>query len=138
MNTCHLHTDREADGTCAVCGRFFCDECFVPVRGTHICKSCVGDLIVSDDETAKKPAPPSPPLKCYSIYVGLALILGCLGAHNFYRGKTSAGAVALVFSVVTSVITTSASLPPVGLILSGIIAFFEALQTTDGYGRDMV
>jgi len=138
MSKCRIHTDRDADGTCAVCGQFFCEECLVPVRGTHICKGCVGDLIVSDDEAAKKPAPPSPPLKCYSIYVGLALILGCLGAHNFYRGKTSAGAFLFALSVASVVLTSAISLPPIGLIVTGIVAFFEAFSTTDGYGRDML
>lgn len=138
MNTCHIHTDREADGACSVCGRFFCDDCLVPVLGTHICKECVGKLIVSDDETEKKAAKPSPPLKCYSVYVGLALILGCIGAHDFYRGNTFFGVVLFLLAAASVIFTSALSIPPLGLILTGIVALIEAFSTTDGYGRKMV
>lgn len=139
MNTCHIHTDRDAAGTCAVCGRFFCEECLVPVSGTHICKDCVGSLIVDEpEEKTKKPAKPEPPLKCYSIYVGLALILGVTGAHSFYCGKTGTGVTMLVISAVLSIFTSSISLPPIGLFIIEFIAFLQAFQKEDGYGRPMV
>lgn len=133
MNTCQNHPDREADGTCSVCGRFFCDDCLIPYSGTHVCRDCIGTLIPKD-----KSAPAEPPRKCYSIYVGLALILGVLGAHYFYSGRTGAGVAMFFVSVVSTAFTSFLGLPPAGLILTGLVALLSCFIKTDGYGREMI
>lgn len=133
MNKCHLHPDRDADGTCSVCGRYFCDECLVPVRGTHVCKDCVPALIPEEG------APVQPPPKCYSVFVGLALILGFLGAHYFYVGKTSSAVFMLILSAVSVFFTSVLDLPPLGVFIMGFIALIQAaVGKNDGYGRPMV
>lgn len=54
MNECLNHTELAADFVCAVCARYFCDECvgerFYPRPG-YICHECSGE----------KPAEPAPP-----------------------------------------------------------------------------
>ncbi|MDR0958729.1 MAG: NINE protein [Clostridiales bacterium] len=42
---CVLHQQYEAAGTCAICGRDFCESCLVEVNGRHYCKEHVQDLV---------------------------------------------------------------------------------------------
>ncbi|WP_439108127.1 hypothetical protein [Congregibacter sp.] len=46
MNTCLHHTELKADYVCAVCGKYFCEECvgerFYPRPG-YICHQCSGE-----------------------------------------------------------------------------------------------
>jgi hypothetical protein len=58
MNECLNHTELAANFVCAVCGRYFCEECvgerFYPRPG-YICHECSGE----------KPAEPPPPAPEY-------------------------------------------------------------------------
>lgn len=38
---CYNHIDREANGTCVYCGKFYCEECLVNIQGKNYCKEHV-------------------------------------------------------------------------------------------------
>lgn len=133
---CYIHSERESTGTCAVCGRPHCEECLLQVGDTLVCKSCAAKLILRQAD--EKDSGPEPPPKCYSIFVGLALVLGLTGAHYFYSGKTGHGVTMLIFSSIIAGIGAATGGYAL-LILMYIIAFFQACLTkNDGYGRPLV
>lgn len=42
---CTNHPEREADGMCAYCGKPFCKECLVEVKGRMYCKEDLGNVL---------------------------------------------------------------------------------------------
>ena len=42
---CTNHPEREAEGMCAYCGKPFCKECLVEVKGRMYCKSDLGNVL---------------------------------------------------------------------------------------------
>ena len=42
---CTNHPDREADGMCAYCGKPFCKDCLVEVKGRMYCKNDLGNVL---------------------------------------------------------------------------------------------
>ena len=136
---CKNHPDREAAGKCVACGEPFCRDCLTEVDGIYYCAAHDPrrqNVLPADEEAEKHP---EPPVKCYSIYVGLALLLGPAGAHFFYSGSTGSGVAMLLVSALIFVIGRSAGHEAVPLIIMWIVSAFQAFVfTTDGYGRPMV
>ena len=42
---CTNHPEREADGMCAYCGKPFCKDCLVEVKGRMYCKQDLGNVL---------------------------------------------------------------------------------------------
>ena len=114
---CTNHPEIEADGMCVYCGKPFCKDCLVEVKGKFYCKNDIGNVI----DEAKKSAASQPtinitnsnestntnvnnnvgilaPRKSRFIALILCIIglFGIGGLHRFYVGKIGSGAVHLV------------------------------------------
>ncbi|MCD8129238.1 MAG: NINE protein [Oscillospiraceae bacterium] len=106
---CTNHTDVEATGMCAYCGKPFCSDCLIEVKGRMYCKD---DLDKVFDETKSSATPQinitntsanvntnqnnvggviMPGQKSRVVALLLCLFLGYLGIHRFYVGKVGTG-----------------------------------------------
>ena len=54
---CTNHPEREADGMCAYCGKPFCKECLVEVKGRMYCKNDLGNVLDEAKQQAGGAAP---------------------------------------------------------------------------------
>ena len=115
MMQCVNHPQVEAAGTCMYCGKMFCNECLVEVKGRMYCKEDIGH-VVDDAKNTSAPAQAAtpvininnnnansnvnqnmggygvaPPLKSKLTALLLCLFLGYLGIHRFYVGKIGTG-----------------------------------------------
>lgn len=137
---CTNHPDKEALGVCGECGKPFCADCLYEADGKYYCDDHgpYGRNRHSKPEKVKNA--PEPPVKCYSIFVGLALIAGLTGAHFFYIGKTASGVTMLFLSVLCAIFGSFVGgIGYLGLIILQIVAFIQAcIIKNDGYNRPMV
>ena len=99
----------KAAGTCAYCGKFFCEDCLVDVNGRHYCKDDVGKAFdesskqnkeaqnvinINNVASANATAGSSDigfPRKNKIVALILCIFLGGLGIHRFYVGKAGSG-----------------------------------------------
>jgi hypothetical protein len=42
---CSKHLQNEANGVCIYCGKFFCDDCLIEVKGKMYCKDDIGNVM---------------------------------------------------------------------------------------------
>ena len=54
---CTNHQDREAEGMCAYCGKPFCKECLVEVKGRMYCKGDLGNVLDEAKQQANQAVP---------------------------------------------------------------------------------
>lgn len=136
---CTNHPDKEALGVCGECGKPFCADCLYEADGEYYCDDHGPYGRILFHKSGKAENAPEPPVKCRSIYVGLALLLGPTGAHFFYSGKTGSGIAMFVISGVLLAFGAFAGIGPLPLILMWCVSVFQAgVITTDGYDRPMV
>jgi hypothetical protein len=115
---CTNHTDTDATGTCVYCGKPFCGECVVEVKGKLYCKPDLGNVVDELEEKGNQAAPTVfmnaggggggssssaaaassgagagvlVPTKSKGLAGLLALFLGGFGIHKFYLGRTGMG-----------------------------------------------
>lgn len=107
---CTNHPEVDAQGMCAYCGKPFCAECLVEVKGRMYCKADLGNVL---DEARQTTASAQPTITINNsntntntninaamfgvrtknkwVAFFLCLFLGFMGAHKFYEGKVGAG-----------------------------------------------
>lgn len=106
---CNNHGDVEAAGMCTYCGKPFCKECLVEVKGKMYCKNDLDKVF--DENKSSASATPQINITNTSSNVNtnqnmggmpasrkskitallLCIFLGGLGAHRFYVGKVGTG-----------------------------------------------
>lgn len=109
---CTNHPEVDAQGMCAYCGKPFCSDCLVEVKGRMYCKADLGNVL----DEAKQANNSSQPtiminnsnestntntninaamlgIRTKNKWVAffLCLFLGFIGAHKFYEGKAGMG-----------------------------------------------
>lgn len=117
---CTNHPELEAEGMCAYCGKPFCKECLVEVKGRMYCKNDLGNVI---DEAKQQASGASPtinitnsndsvntnvnanvngmgmyPRKSKMVALILCIIgfFGFAGLHRMYVGKVGSGVLHLL------------------------------------------
>ena len=112
---CTNHPEREAEGMCAYCGKPFCKECLVEVKGRMYCKQDLGNVMDEAKQQASNSTPTInisnsnestntnvnanvngmglPPRKSKMVALILCIIgfFGFAGLHRMYVGKVGSG-----------------------------------------------
>lgn len=140
---CVNHEQTEAAGMCTYCGRPFCKDCLVEVKGKLYCK---GDLDKVFDENKNSPVASAPQINITNtssnintntnqnsgmIYLQkkkitallLCIFLGCLGGHRFYVGKTGTGILYLL----------TLGFYGIGVVIDLILIIIGAFRDKAGY-----
>ena len=115
---CTNHPEREADGMCAYCGKPFCKDCLVEVKGRMYCKNDLGNVLDEAKQQASTAIPTInitnsnesnntntnantntntgiglPPRKKKMVALILCILgfFGLAGLHRMYVGKAGSG-----------------------------------------------
>lgn len=112
---CTNHPEREADGMCAYCGKPFCKDCLVEVKGRMYCKDDLGNVLDEAKQQAGNATPTInitnsndsvntntnvnangmglPPRKSKTVALVLCILgfFGLAGFHRMYVGKVGSG-----------------------------------------------
>lgn len=114
---CANHPDKEASGACVYCGKLFCPECLINVKGRMYCKDDIGKIMEEEKSKARNSQSHAKklymnggakssssaasgqliPTKNKVLAAILAFLLGSLGIHKFYLGQSSMGIIYLLF-----------------------------------------
>ena len=110
---CTNHPEKEAQGMCAYCGKPFCSECLVEVKGRMYCKADLGNVL--DEAKQSSASQPTinitntnnnenvntnanvglglPPRKSKTVALIMCILgfFGVAGIHRMYVGKVGSG-----------------------------------------------
>ena len=117
---CTNHPEREADGMCAYCGKPFCKECLIEVKGRMYCKDDLGNVIDEAKQQASSGAPtinitnsndsvntntngsmvgglglPARKSRLVALILCILGFFGLAGLHRMYVGKVGSGVLQL-------------------------------------------
>ena len=116
---CTKHPEKDVAGACVYCGKFFCSECLVEVSGKMYCKDDLSKVMAELKESSKKETPmvfmnaggrgggsssssaaaasaaggmqDNYAYKSKMVTLVLCILLGWLGIHRYFVGKTGTG-----------------------------------------------
>ncbi len=149
---CTNHPDREASGMCTYCGKPFCSECLVEVKGKMYCKADLANVLDEAKQSANAGGTPTinitnsnestntvqnvnagfpygalpPKSKTVALILCILGFFGLAGLHRMYVGKVGSG----VFHLFTYGICVLGTIVDLISILSG--------GFRDSYGRPLL
>ena len=110
---CTNHPEVDAAGMCVYCGKPFCKECLIEVKGKFYCKDDIQNVIDDAKQSSAQPTinitnsnennntnkinnsaygiPVSPKNKLTALILCLAGFVGLAGLHRIYVGKIGSG-----------------------------------------------
>lgn len=113
---CKNHPEIEADGVCAYCGKPFCKDCLVEVKGRMYCKEDLGNVLDEAKQSAAQGHPtinitnsndsintntntnvnagvglPARKSKMVALILCIIGFFGFAGLHRMYVGKVGSG-----------------------------------------------
>lgn len=136
---CKNHENTEAVGMCTYCGKPFCKECLVEVKGKMYCKDDL-DKVFDENKASAAATPqinitntssnvnqnggmPPVPQKNKIVALVLCILLGGIGAHRFYVGKVGTGLLYLC----------TAGLCGIGVLVDFIMILLNNFRDKYGY-----
>lgn len=118
---CTKHSEKEAQGACVYCGKFFCEDCLVEVEGKNYCRDCVSkafaekganndskNIVINNNNSTSSSASASasatamnmgagfgrgisPKSKSTTLMLSLLGFVAFAGIHRLYVGKIGSG-----------------------------------------------